>query len=68
MRGKRAVGYRTSSGDTVTVYPSDDGLWRWRRTSANNRIVADGSEGYSRKDSALRAARRSNPPAAEPVP
>jgi uncharacterized protein YegP (UPF0339 family) len=57
--------YLTTSGDTVEVYCTTDG-WRWRRRSANNRIVADGGESYSRKDSALRAARRSNPPATVP--
>jgi uncharacterized protein YegP (UPF0339 family) len=59
--------YETASGDTVEVYEAPDG-WRWRRRSANNRIVADGSEAYSRKDSAMRAARRSNPPAPQPEP
>ena len=32
--------------------------WYWRLVSANGRIVADGSEGYSSKENAVRAANR----------
>jgi uncharacterized protein YegP (UPF0339 family) len=62
-RGSRPVVYETDGGDRITVYPDGGGLWRWRRKSANGRTVADGAEGYARKDGALRAARRSNPEA-----
>jgi hypothetical protein len=61
--------YLTADGDMVEVYysPTDAG-WRWRRRAANRRVIADGSEGYSRRDSALRAARRSCPPVATADP
>ncbi len=62
-RGGKPVSYRTENGDEVEVYPAADG-WRWRRTARNGRNVGNGSEGYARKDGALRAARRSNPEAA----
>ena len=48
--------------DRITVYRDAGHLWRWTRKSGNGRVIADGAEGYSRKDSALRAARRTNPP------
>jgi uncharacterized protein YegP (UPF0339 family) len=60
--GRKPVRYVTAGGDTVEVYPDGGGLWRWRRKAGNGRIVADGGEGYTRKDGALRAARRSCPP------
>lgn len=59
--GRKPAVYETENGDRVTVYQDDAGEWRWRRRSANGRTVADGAEGYARKDGALRAARRSNP-------
>lgn len=58
----RPVAYETEDGDRVTVYRDAGHLWRWTRKAPNGRVVADGSEGYSRKDAALRAARRTNPP------
>jgi uncharacterized protein YegP (UPF0339 family) len=60
--GRKPARYPTGNGDTVEVYPDGGGLWRWRRRAANHRIVADGGEGYTRRDAALRAARRNNPP------
>jgi uncharacterized protein YegP (UPF0339 family) len=59
--GHRPVTYETADGDTVTVYIDAAGEWRWTRKAANGRTIADGSEGYSRKDAGLRAARRTNP-------
>lgn len=59
--GHKPQGYETDNGDRVTVYQDAAGEWRWRRRSPNGRTVADGGEGYARKDGALRAARRSNP-------
>ena len=58
--GSKPVTYETENGDTVEVYSASDG-WRGRRTARNGRNVGNGSEGYARKDGALRAARRSNP-------
>lgn len=37
------------------VYPDSAGEWRWRLKAANNRIIADGAEGYSEKRHAYRA-------------
>ena len=37
------------------VYPDAGGQWRWRLQSANGQIVADSSEGYTRKSDAERA-------------
>ncbi len=66
MRGSRPEVFRTANGDggtdRVEVYPDGGGLWRWRRRSANGRIVGESGEGYTRKDAGLRAARRVNPP------
>lgn len=31
-------------------------LWYWRLRAGNGRVIADGAEGYSRKDAAVRAA------------
>jgi uncharacterized protein YegP (UPF0339 family) len=39
------------------VYPAKDGF-RWRLVTANNRIVADSGEAYTRERDAERAARR----------
>lgn len=39
------------------VYESKDG-WRWRLLAANNRIIADSGEAYTRKRDAERAASR----------
>lgn len=35
--------------------------WRWRRVANNGRIIADSGQGYTRRWSAKRAARRSHP-------
>lgn len=40
-----------------SVYRDDGGLWRWRLLAANNRIIADSGEGYSRQRDARRAVR-----------
>jgi uncharacterized protein YegP (UPF0339 family) len=36
-----------------TVYKDARGEWRWRLESANNRIVADSSEGYANRADCL---------------
>lgn len=41
----------------IEVYPAKDG-WRFRVVAHNGNIVADSGEAYTRKASALRAARR----------
>ena len=38
-------------------YRDEAGAWRWRLLSANNRILADSGEGYSRQRDARRAIR-----------
>lgn len=38
------------------VYEDSAGLFRWRLLAANNRIIADSGEGYSRERDARRAA------------
>lgn len=41
----------------ATIYRDRKGEWRWRMRAANNRVVADSGEGYTRRSSALRAFR-----------
>ena len=45
---------------TVTVYEGKKGFY-WRKQRRNNRITADGGQAYTRRDSAVRAAKRENP-------
>jgi uncharacterized protein YegP (UPF0339 family) len=40
----------------ITVYNAKDG-WRWRMQAPNNRIVAESGEAYTRRASAVRAAK-----------
>lgn len=40
-----------------SVYRDEGGAWRWRLLAANNRIIADSGEGYSRQRDARRAVR-----------
>lgn len=49
--------YRTHSGHTVQAYLGGRG-WRWWVLAGNGVIAAHGAQTYSRKDAALRAARR----------
>jgi uncharacterized protein YegP (UPF0339 family) len=44
--------------DRTEVYEDAAGEYRWRRLAANNRVIADSAEGYTRKHDAERAARR----------
>lgn len=37
------------------IYEDSRGEWRWRLRAANGRVIADGGEGYSRRDSCRRA-------------
>ena len=43
---------------TIEIFQDAAGEFRWRLRAPNGRIVADGSEGYSRRRDAARAARR----------
>jgi uncharacterized protein YegP (UPF0339 family) len=61
-RGRRPVVYDTDADRRVTVYRDEGSLWRWHAKARNGLIVGDSGQGYSRKDSALRAARREHPP------
>lgn len=42
----------------ITVYQDKSHKWRWRLKAGNNEITGDGAQGYARRDSAIRAARR----------
>lgn len=44
--------------DRTEVYEDAAGGWRWRRLAANNKIVGDSGESYTREADALRAAKR----------
>lgn len=44
--------------DRTDIYQDAAGGWRWRRIAANNEIIADSSESYTRRADASRAARR----------
>jgi uncharacterized protein YegP (UPF0339 family) len=64
--GRKPARYPTGNGDTVEVYPDGGGLWRWRRRDRDGQITASGPQGHDRRDAALRAARRNNPPRQAP--
>lgn len=49
----------------ITVYQDKSHKWRWRLKAGNNEITGDGAQGYSRKDSAVRAAKRLQKAAAQ---
>ena len=36
-------------------YQGNDGLWYWRLRDGNNKIIADGSEGYASEANVIRA-------------
>jgi uncharacterized protein YegP (UPF0339 family) len=42
------------STDTVQVYQDANDEWRWRRRSANGKILADSGEGYVERRDCLR--------------
>ena len=42
---------------TFDFYEDKAGQWRWRLVADNGRIVADGSEGYTREADVKRAVR-----------
>jgi len=42
----------------ITTYQDRAGQWRWRMRASNGKIVADSAEGYTRRDSCERAAKR----------
>lgn len=48
------------AGTTVEIFQGKDGAWYFR-TKARNRQTGDVSEGYRRKSSAVRAAKRWHP-------
>ena len=81
--GAEMITWTTSHGDTVEVYQSDDpcrssgclatdhASWRYRVRARNQKIVEQGSEGYTRKTAAIQAAKRHHPrqePASESKP
>lgn len=37
------------------TYQDEAGQWRWRLLAANNRVIADSAEGYTRERDADRA-------------
>lgn len=43
---------------TLQIYRDRRGEYRWRFVAPNGNIIADSGEGYSRRASAIRAARR----------
>lgn len=64
--GHKPVTYATPGPEgsvrRVEVYPDGGGLWRYRVKAGNGQIVGTPGQGYTRKDGALRAARREHPP------
>jgi uncharacterized protein YegP (UPF0339 family) len=46
------------SSDRIEIYKDKVGEWRWRALAGNGEVIANGGEGFSRKWSARRAARR----------
>ena len=44
--------------DNIDIYQDQSGEWRWRIVAPNARIIASSGEGFTRKWSAKRAARR----------
>lgn len=63
MSAETAERYRTATGHTVVIDPHDAGWWRWSLYAANGAEQARSTVRYSRKDAALRAARRLHPEA-----
>ena len=45
----------TEDRKMIEIYQGADKKWYWRFRAGNGRIIADGSEGYSRKYNARRA-------------
>lgn len=45
-----------SEADTIFVFKGLDGLWRWHRIAANNRIVSSSGESFDSKSNGVRAA------------
>lgn len=44
--------------DTWDIYKDNEGLWRWRRTASNGRIVGSSSQGYVNRADCVENARR----------
>lgn len=53
----------TPLNDRVIVYRDNAGEWRWTRRADNGEVVSDSAESYTRRWSAKRAAKRTNPKA-----
>lgn len=47
-----------SNGDRWEIYKDGAGLWRWRRTASNGRIVGASTEGYTNKSDCIANAQR----------
>lgn len=45
--------------DRIEVFKDGGGSWRWRRVAPNNEIISSG-ESHTRREDAVRAARRAN--------
>lgn len=61
MNPLAGVEYPTNRGHTVQVFHGARG-WQWWALSGNGVIAARGPQTYTRKDAAVRAARRVFPP------
>lgn len=42
----------------IECYEDASGKWRWRLLAGNNKVIADGSEGYSSRGNMARAIKR----------
>lgn len=60
LHGDTVEVYESEIGDGTIAHPLEEG-WRYRVRSANRKIVETGSEGYTRKHAAIKAARRHHP-------
>jgi hypothetical protein len=72
MSGESVTSWLTNNGDVVEVYWSrepgavTEPRWRYRVRAGNQKIVEQGSEGYTRRHAAVKAARRHHPVVVEP--
>lgn len=46
--------------DQLSIFQGEDGDWHWHRKAPNGEVISRG-EGYTRRDDAVRGARRANP-------
>jgi uncharacterized protein YegP (UPF0339 family) len=43
------------------IYQDDRGEWRWRKVSADGKVVGESDRSYARRSGAREAAKRENP-------